>query len=68
MNGTDPFNHKEVNPMKCTVEYMFKAGTRSYTVDPMMAPFNSVDEAIEFISSMLREFKSSLEWMYIHLV
>lgn len=54
--------------MKCTVEYMFKAGTRSYTADPMMAPFNSVDEAIEFISSMLREFKNSLEWMYIHLV
>ena len=54
--------------MKCTVEYMFKEGTRPYTADPMLAPFNSVDDAIEFISNMLREFKNSLEWMYIHLV
>lgn len=54
--------------MKCSVEYMFKPGTRAYTKDPMFAPFNSVDEAIDFITNMLREFKESMEWMYIHIL
>lgn len=54
--------------MRCAVEYMFKAGTRAYTKEPMVAPFNSVDEALSFISGMLREFTGMLEWMYIRIV
>ena len=53
--------------MKCIVEYMFKEGTRAYTKSPMLAPFPTVDQAIEFISDMKRTFANSIEWMYIHL-
>ena len=53
--------------MSCTVEYMFKYGTRAYTENSMFAPFPTIDQAISFIEGMKMLFSDSIEWMFIHI-
>lgn len=51
--------------MKFIVEYMFKQGTDSYTESPLVKPFTTVDQAIDFIKDTMELYP--VEWMFIHL-
>lgn len=49
------------------VEYAIRHDSSGNIENPVFTTFRTLDQALSFIESIKDTFKSSMEWIYIHM-
>lgn len=49
------------------VEYALRCDSSGIIENPVFTTFRTIDQALSFIESIKENFKSSMEWIYIHI-